>query len=138
MPQRGFQAVSLEQALADAMAVRERREADRLRAEQEAEAARLEYERTRRRTKGEVAQDVGAQLLSGAVGLGQFAYGLSNMSTGGYLTAWLGCRITSVRLRTSFTGGSLPPLRYGQRPPVVPLRRKASSLGPERTLLTPY
>lgn len=50
-----------------------------------AEAAALEAERNRSNTWGEAALNVPVQLLSGAVGLGQAAYGLGNMATLGVL-----------------------------------------------------
>lgn len=62
------------QFYADLQALRQQREA----AEAAAEAARS-------RTTGEVVGDIGAQLLQGAVGLGQAAYGVGNMATLGLL-----------------------------------------------------
>lgn len=46
---------------------------------------RAEQEAARGRTGGEVARDAGVQLLQGAVGLGQAAYGVGNMATAGML-----------------------------------------------------
>lgn len=46
---------------------------------------RAEQEAARGRTGGEVARDAGVQLLQGAVGLGQAAYGVGNVATGGML-----------------------------------------------------
>lgn len=45
----------------------------------------LAAEAARPRTTGQVLGDAGAALLQGAVGLGQTAYGLANMGTGGLL-----------------------------------------------------
>ena len=50
-----------------------------------AEAAAAEAERTRGRTFGELAGDVGAGALQSAVGLGGAAYGLANLATAGFL-----------------------------------------------------
>lgn len=54
-------------------------------AQQQLAAAQAEAERTRSNTWGEAAGNVPVQLLSGAVGLGQAAYGLGNMATLGLL-----------------------------------------------------
>lgn len=50
-----------------------------------ADAAAAEAERTRGRTWGELAGDVGAAGMQAAVGLGGAAYGLANIGTAGYL-----------------------------------------------------
>jgi hypothetical protein len=50
-----------------------------------ADAAAAEAERTRGRTWGELAGDVGAGALQSAVGLGGAAYGLANVGTLGFL-----------------------------------------------------
>lgn len=50
-----------------------------------ADAAAAEAERTRGRTWGELAGDVGAGALQSAVGLGGAAYGLANLATAGSL-----------------------------------------------------
>uniref|UniRef100_A0A6M3X446 Uncharacterized protein n=1 Tax=viral metagenome TaxID=1070528 RepID=A0A6M3X446_9ZZZZ len=55
-----------------------------------AEAAAAEYERTRSNTWGEAATNLPIQALSGAVGLGQAAYGLGNMATLGLLDRAVG------------------------------------------------
>lgn len=49
------------------------------------EAAALEAERNRSRGAGEVLSDAGLQLVQGAVGLGQAAFGVGNLVTGGVL-----------------------------------------------------
>ena len=51
----------------------------------DAEAAAAEAERTRGRTFGELAGDVGAGALQSAVGLGGAGYGLANLATAGFL-----------------------------------------------------
>lgn len=53
--------------------------------QQAAARAAAEAEASRSRTAGEVVGDIGAQLLQGAVGLGQAAYGVGNMATLGLL-----------------------------------------------------
>lgn len=60
-----------------------------LAAQQAAEAAAA-AERTRGRTLGETAGDIGLAALGGAVGLGGAAYGLANVATGGFLDRGLG------------------------------------------------
>lgn len=64
------------------------RAAEQARLAEEARLAEIEYNRSR--TAGEVAQDVGLQALSGAVGLGQAAYGLANIGTLGLLERGVG------------------------------------------------
>ena len=63
----------------------EQEAARQLQAQQAAQAAAEEAERTRGNTWGEAAGNLPVQLLSGAVGLGQAAYGLGNMATLGTL-----------------------------------------------------
>lgn len=70
-----------------AQAQEAQRQAD---AQAAAERAAYEAEMNRGRTWGEVAQDVPLQLLSGAVGLGQAAYGLGNIATLGVLDRAVG------------------------------------------------
>ena len=66
-----------------ASAQRQAEEAQRQQAD--AAAAAAEAERTRGRTWGELAGDVGAGALQSAVGLGGAAYGLANVGTLGFL-----------------------------------------------------
>lgn len=65
----------------------QRAAAEKQKAERDAEALveAERVERTRSRSVGEVAQDVGVQALQSAVGLGQAAYGLGNIATAGVL-----------------------------------------------------
>ena len=64
---------------------RQRQAAEAQRQQAAAEAAAAEAERTRGRTWGELAGDVGAGALQSAVGLGGAAYGLANVGTLGFL-----------------------------------------------------
>ena len=62
------------------------RQAEEVQRQQDAaEAAAAEAERTRGRTWGELAGDVGAAGMQAAVGLGGAAYGLANVGTLGFL-----------------------------------------------------
>ena len=70
-----------------AQAQEAQRQAD---AQAAAERAAYEAEMNRGRTWGEAARDVPLQLLSGAVGLGQAAYGLGNIATLGVLDRAVG------------------------------------------------
>ena len=76
-------AYTQQQASRAANAQRQAEEAQRQQAA--AEAAAAEAERTRGRTWGELAGDVGAGALQSAVGLGGAAYGLANVGTLGFL-----------------------------------------------------
>lgn len=76
-------AYTQQQASRAANAQRQAEEAQRQQAA--AEAAAAEAERTRGRTFGELAGDVGAGALQSAVGLGGAAYGLANLATAGFL-----------------------------------------------------
>ena len=64
---------------------RQRQAAEAQRQQAAAEAAAAEAERTRGRTFGELAGDVGAGALQSAVGLGGAGYGLANLATAGFL-----------------------------------------------------
>lgn len=55
-----------------------------------AQAAAEQAARTAPRSLGQVGQDAGLQLLQGAVGLGQAAYGLGNIATAGFLDRGVG------------------------------------------------
>lgn len=71
-----------------ARAIELQRQARAQEAAQQAEQLRLAQEEAARnapRGIGGIAQDVGVQLLQGAVGLGQAAYGIGNLATGGFL-----------------------------------------------------
>lgn len=75
-----------QEVLARALELQRKAEADQLARETaEAEAAAAAREAARANTWGEAAANVPVQLLSGAVGLGQAAYGLGNMATLGVL-----------------------------------------------------
>ena len=64
---------------------RQRQAAEAQRQQAAADAAAAEVERTRGRTFGELAGDVGAGALQSAVGLGGAGYGLANLATTGFL-----------------------------------------------------
>ena len=64
---------------------RQRQAAEAQRQQAAADAAAAEAERTRGRTFGELAGDVGAAGMQAAVGLGGAAYGLANVGTLGFL-----------------------------------------------------
>ena len=64
---------------------RQRQAAEAQRQQAAADAAAAEAERTRGRTFGELAGDVGAGALQSAVGLGGAGYGLANLATAGFL-----------------------------------------------------
>jgi len=69
------------------------------------------HEASRSRTGGEVVGDLGVQLLSGAVGLGQAAYGLGNVATLGLLDRGIGLSENFARTQQILQEARSAPLR---------------------------